>query len=207
MDDALKDLKIPIAGINRIRFNLDGAGVRTLVVTQGCPLRCVRCINAFTQDPKGKARFVTPQQLYNEIEVDKMYFIATGGGVTIGGGEPLLHAEGITKFCRIVDGQFKVGIETSLNAPRTNLEKLVGLIDFYLVDIKTMNPEIYRRYTGGNLKKAAENLSYLLEKTDPGQITVRLPVIPDYVDEEEREYSRLLLENMGVRKFDLFEYV
>ncbi len=199
--------KIPIAAIDRLRFNLDGNGIRTLIATQGCPLRCKMCINPQTQEAKGKARLLSPQELYDEIEIDRLYFAASGGGLTIGGGEPLLHSEGVAEFAAMVHGEIELGMETSLNVPRKNVEDVAGLFDFYYVDIKSMDPEIYRRYTGGQLNRALENLKWLLDREGSEKVTVRIPIIKDYADDVSQEQSRKAVEALGVKKVDLFTYI
>ena len=199
--------KIPIAAIDRLRFNLDGNGIRTLVATQGCPLRCKMCINPHTQDAAGKSRLLSPQELYDEIAIDRLYFAASGGGLTIGGGEPLLHSKGVAEFAGMVHGEIELGIETSLNVPLKNVEDVAGLFDFYYVDIKSMDPEIYRKYTGGQLNRALENLKWLLEAEGPEKITVRIPIIKDDADAHSQEESRKAVEALGVKKDDLFTYI
>ena len=81
----------PLLALSRLRMQTDGVGVTTLVAGAGCPLRCKWCINKKLL-AMGKPERVTPRQLYEKVRCDDLYFRATGGGVTFGGGEPLLHA-------------------------------------------------------------------------------------------------------------------
>ena len=83
----------PTAAISRLRMATDGEGITTLVCAWGCPLRCKYCLNKFTWDENTKVRRYTPQELYDKVRLDSLYFEATGGGVTFGGGEPLLYAD------------------------------------------------------------------------------------------------------------------
>ena len=70
---------------------IDGAGVSTLIAGAGCPLHCRWCINReLLQSAPNKP--VTAQELLERVKIDDLSFRATGGGVTFGGGEPLLHA-------------------------------------------------------------------------------------------------------------------
>ena len=75
------------------------------------------------------------------------------------------------------------------------------------MDIKDTNPDIYKAYTGKSNDAVLENLSLLLSLVPSERITVRVPLIKDYNTESDREKSIALLKNMGVTKFDLFEYV
>ena len=83
---------VRIIGISRHRLTTDGEGVTTLVAFNGCPLRCKYCINKISWDPE-KGRTYTPERLFEEVKVDQLYFLATRGGITFGGGEPMLQGE------------------------------------------------------------------------------------------------------------------
>ena len=89
------NVTMPVLSINRHRLTTDGVGVTTLVAAYGCPLSCKYCINERILNPDSLKSCVhmTPQQLYDRLKIDDLYFIATGGGVTFGGGESLLHAD------------------------------------------------------------------------------------------------------------------
>ena len=88
----------PIIACSRLRMQTDGKGITTLVCFHGCPLRCKWCINPFSFAPDTKQTQLTPQQLYAKVKLDELYFLATGGGVTFGGGEPLLYAPYLKEF-------------------------------------------------------------------------------------------------------------
>ena len=89
-------------------------------------------------------------QLYEEVRKDELYFLASCGGVTFGGGEPLLQSEFIRQFRQLCGPEWRITVETSLNVPQQNVEELISIIDNYIVDIKDMNNNIYQRYTGKN---------------------------------------------------------
>ena len=74
-----------IIGIERHRITTDGNGITTLVAFHGCPLRCKYCLNPQCLNEKLICRSTTPQELLEEVRVDNLYFLATGGGVTFGG--------------------------------------------------------------------------------------------------------------------------
>ena len=71
---------------------VDGPGIRFVLFTQGCSLRCKYCQNRDTWEQKG-GTLVTVKQVLEKIEKYKNYIIPSGGGVTISGGEPLLHQD------------------------------------------------------------------------------------------------------------------
>lgn len=196
----------PIVTCARLRMQTDGKGVTTLVCFHGCPLRCRYCINPFSFVEDTKRESLTPKQLYDRVKIDALYFLATGGGVTFGGGEPLLYGRFLQEFREICGQDWHLCAETSLNVPREQVELTAECIDHFYVDCKDTNPDIYRRYTGRNNEKMLENLRFLLSLVGPERITVRLPLIPEYNTEEDRQHSRDALQKMGIQKFDLFTY-
>lgn len=70
-----------------------------------------------------------------------------------------------------------------------------------------MNPDIYRRYTSIDNHRVLENLQWLANHVDLEKVTIRLPHIPGYNTQEDRNKSQKQLEAMGFKDFDCFEYV
>lgn len=195
-----------IVGIARHRLLTDGEGVSTLVAFHGCPLRCRYCLNPHTLEKPSLWRRYRCQDLYEEVKIDELYFLATGGGVTFGGGEPALFPEFIRHFRQICGQQWLLSLETSLNVPTDKLERLLSVTDRFIVDIKDMNPRIYRQYTGQDNNPVIENLRFLLANGREKDTTIRLPLIPGYNTEADRNASRTALETEGFSNFDCFTY-
>ncbi len=202
-----EELSAPFIGIVRHRLATDGKGVTTLVAFHGCPLRCKYCLNPQCLDPNKVWRAITPAELLNELLIDNLYFLATGGGVTFGGGEPLLRSEFIDTFCGLMPAQWKVNIETSLNVERHNLERVAPHINEFFIDIKDTNPAIYKEYTTRDNALVLDNLRWLLEHDGMAErIIVRLPHIPNHNTQADVDRSRAILQEMGVKNFDEFDY-
>ena len=183
----------------------DGTGVTALVTAQGCPLDCRYCINQPSKS-FGCEKNLTPAELYDRVKKDGLYYSATGGGVTFGGGEPLLHADFIAEFRGIIPTEWHIYAETSLYVPEDSVKTAAAAIDHFFVDIKDTDPSVYRAYTGGDVNKALDNLKLLLSLAGAGRITVRLPLIPDFNTEDGRKRSAAYLESVGVTDLDLFDY-
>ena len=196
----------PVAAISRLRMQTDGEGLTTLVCFQGCPLRCKWCINPFTLDPDAAKMHLTPQALYEKVRIDALYFLATGGGVTFGGGEPLLRSGFLEEFRRLCGQDWHLCAETSLAVPWENVRQAAACIDMFYVDVKDTDPDIYRRYTGRDNALVLRNLKELLQIVGSERITVRLPLIPQYNTAQDRQKSRELLQQMGISRFDMFVY-
>ena len=90
----------PLIGIIRHRLQTVGAGVTTLVGFHECPLSCSYCLNPQCNIENGFSRWITPESLFEELLKDDLYFRTTGGGITFGGGEPLLRDSFIKKFAK-----------------------------------------------------------------------------------------------------------
>ena len=201
------EITAPFIAINRHRLTTDGEGVTTLVGFHGCPLHCEYCLNAQCLQADGVWCRLTPGELYSEVEIDDLYFVATGGGICFGGGEPLLRSEFIKAFAEIMNPEWKLTIETSLNVPLENVKAIASLVQMWYVDIKDMNPNIYKAYGCKENKQVVSNLQWLAANGYADKVIIRLPLIPEYNTDEDRQRSQQQLEEMGFTNFDKFNYI
>ena len=192
--------------ISRLRIGIDGKGVTTLVSSVGCPLHCQYCINKKIL-AANKFENITAKELVERVRCDHLYYCATGGGVTFGGGESLLQASFFSYFREACPKEWRLCAETSLAVPQDAVALAEKSIDEFIVDCKDMDPEIYHAYTGGDESLMESNLRFLLEKAGTERVVVRVPLIPDYNDEEKRGKSIERLKAIGVERMDVFSYV
>ena len=200
-------VEVPIIGIARHRLATDGKGVTTLVAFHGCTLRCNYCLNPQSITPDTVCRHYTPQELYETVCIDQLYFLATGGGVTYGGGEPCLRSEFIAQFRALCGPQWQLTIETCLNVPRHHLEQLLPIIDSYIVDIKELNPIIYESYTTKQNQQVIDNLHWLAEQGRCEQVRIRVPHIPGFNTDADVDKSVELLHQWGFSNIEQFTYI
>lgn len=200
----------PLAFFDRLRMATDGAGVTALVGAFGCPLECRMCINPQTwherEDGKPSFERVTPEALYERVKIDNLYYLATGGGITFGGGEPLLHAEFIAAFRALCPKEWRIYAESCLHIPQALIPTAASVVDWFFIDIKDMDPAVYKAYTGRDNALVKENLSLLLRLVGPDRITVRVPHIPGFNTDAHVEASVAELTAMGVTHLDVFTY-
>ena len=196
----------PFIGVNRHRIGVDGEGVTTLAAFHGCPLRCRYCLNPSCLDADARVRQFTPESLYQELLIDNLYFIATGGGVCFGGGEPLLRPKFIRQFHALCADRWKITLETSLNVPLKSLQTVAPLVNDFIIDIKDANDEIYTAYTGKSNAQVWENLKWLSENYDREHVILRAPLIPGFNTKKDVERSVERLQELGFEKFDRFTY-
>lgn len=195
-----------IIGIARHRLSTDGDGVTTLVAFHGCPLRCRYCLNPQSLRDGSRFKEYSPESLYREVRIDELYFLATNGGVTFGGGEPCLQPGFIRRFRKLCGDGWQINLETSLNVPTDNIASLLPVVNTLIIDIKDLNPETYCNYTGQDNSRVLDNLRLIADGDRQSDCIIRIPLIPDFNTETDRDASRAALEQLGFTRFDLFTY-
>ena len=188
-------------------MNTDGHGITTLVAFHGCPLNCRYCLNPQCLNPTFRKTQMTPNEVMTILKKDELYFLATKGGVTFGGGEPLLNADFIKEVLCLGANKWHTTIETSLNVPLSKIEVVLPYIDEYIVDIKDINPAIYEEYTGKSNDAVIRNLKWLVEHGKKDKIISRIPLIPRFNSCKNQEESIEYLKQIGISRFDIFDYV
>lgn len=204
-----KTPSLPVFAIKRHRMTTDGTGVSTLVGAYGCPLQCRYCLNPHAWNPETLKKCIrmSPEALYEKVKIDALYFLATGGGVTFGGGESLLHADFIRQFREVCGREWTLTVETSLNVPSLQLEKTLGAVNDYIVDIKDLEPSVYEAYTGMPIDNVLQNLKLLSKEVPSKHIFIRVPQIPQYNTKTHIQHSVEQLKNMGFENIEVFPYI
>lgn len=186
---------------------VDGPGIRFVVFMQGCHLRCKYCHNRDTWDSCG-GKIIGLDELVTKILNYKNYFIASGGGVTISGGEPLLQLPFLLNLFKCLKKEnIHTAIDTSgIFSITKQLEELISLTDLFLLDIKHIDDEKCKELVGFSNKKELEFANYLSNIGKP--MWIRQVLIPGITDDEE---DLLALKNFvstlkTVEKFELLPY-
>ena len=118
-----------------------------------------------------------------EILADLPYYRRSGGGVTLSGGEVLAQADfaaELLKACK--EAGLHTAIESSANAPYSDIEKLLPYLDLYLMDVKHMDSNKHKEYTGAPNERILENARLIAESGV--ELIIRTPVIPTFNDSE-----------------------
>ena len=161
---------------------LDGPGVRFVVFTQGCHLRCKCCHNPDTWNMTEGKDF-SPEELASRAERYKEYF-GNDGGITVSGGEPLLQAREVAELFRLCKSKaINTCLDTSGSVLNEDVKKLLEVTDRVLLDIKYTNDDDYCENVGCSLKPVLEFLDYLDKMSIP--TTLRQVIIPTLNDTEE----------------------
>lgn len=160
---------------------VDGPGIRFVIFTQGCPLRCLYCHNPDCRSFTG-GKQVTVDELIEDIQKYKSYMRFSGGGVTVSGGEPLMQPEFVAEIFKNCQ---KLGIHTALDTSGyVDLEAVKSVLkytDLVLLDLKSFNPETYIKVTHVSLEPTLKFAQYLSEIKKPTWI--RFVLVPDLSDD------------------------
>lgn len=160
---------------------------------------CKSCGNCAEACPTGalslSAKEMTLEEVLSHVKKDLPYYKATGGGITLSGGECLLAPD----FCAELLAECKslgIGtlVESAFCVPRENIERVLPHCDLFYGDLKMADSEKHRAYTGQPNGLILENLS-ALARSAPKRLTVRTPLIPGVNDsgEDIRLLGRTLL--------------
>lgn len=126
--------------------------------------------------------------------------------MTFGGGEPLLYPEFIRDFHKVYP-IWNIVVQTSLNVDNLSVKMLTETVDEWIIDIKDVNPAVYRAYTGKDNRQVFENLIFLLKYVPNEKIICRVPHITNYNTESDVRYSIQKLKESGVQRIDEFQYI
>lgn len=194
------------ASINSIESfgAVDGPGIRTVIFFNGCNLRCKFCHNP--EMWKRLEENYTVDELFNKIIRNKPYF-NNGGGVTLSGGEPLLHSEFLIPFCKKLKSEnIHIALDTA-GYGLGNYEELLDLIDLIIYDIKDITEERYKDLTGGNINKTKEFLK-VCNKLNK-KFWVRQVVVPNLHDNLEylTNLDKYIKDNINTNNIERIEFL
>ena len=159
----------------------DGPGLRYVVFLQGCPFRCLYCANPDTIDAVGESKPTEPEYILEQAISMKPFF-GKRGGITFSGGEPTGQPEFLLEVLDRTAAMHRA-IETSAYCSSKVFSAVLERVDYVMMDLKLMDPERHRHYTGVPNEPILENLERLKKSGKPFRI--RIPVIPGVNDSDE----------------------
>jgi len=162
---------------------VDGPGTRLTVFLAGCPLQCLYCHNPDTMQMR-RGTDVTADEILARVARYRTVFTATGGGLTVSGGEPLMQPAFLARLLR---GAKAMGVHTTVDTSgflgSQCTDAMLADIDLVLLDIKSGLPETYRRATGRALQPT---LDFGARLRQAGTRTwVRFVLVPGLTDAAE----------------------
>jgi pyruvate formate lyase activating enzyme len=124
----------------------------------------------------------TTSELADILLRDKDFLEMSQGGITLSGGEPLAQPDFVYELLGELKG-LHTAIETSGCCSREDFRRIISRVDYIMMDIKMVDPELHKKYTGADNKGILENLEYLKSGGKP--FVIRIPMIPGVNDTDE----------------------
>ncbi len=186
---------------------VDGPGIRFVVFTQGCPMRCLYCHNPDTWNTT-KNKFLSANDILKQYDSVKEF---CKGGITVTGGEPLMQINFVTElFSKAKEKSIHTALDTSgilFNPDNTEkFDKLLQYTDLVLLDIKHIREEEHIKLTGHSNKNILAFAKYLSENNKP--MWVRHVVIPTINDNPEflKELGIFMRGLKNIKALDVLPY-
>lgn len=145
---------------------------------------CGECVNVC---PTGaltiKGKKMTVEQVIKELKKDAIFYRRSGGGITLSGGEPLVQSAFVKELLKACKAQgWHTAIETTAYANTEVIESVFPYIDLTLMDIKSTNSLLHKKYTGVSNEIIIDNAKLVSKIT---KMVVRVPLIPGFNSSEE----------------------
>ena len=194
----------------------DGPGIRTTVFLKGCPLRCSWCHNPEGRSPRPQimrspagsrlaGREYTPAELAQLLNRQAALLKAGEGGVTFSGGELLMQARFVAAVIDLLDG-LHVLLDTSGYGSEQDFRLVLERADMVYFDLKLMNSETHREYTGVDNDLILHNLQILSASGVP--YVIRVPLVPGVTDTDKNltAIAATVRDLPGLVRVDLLPY-
>lgn len=218
MENAFNKVRGRIFDIQRYSIH-DGPGIRTIVFLKGCFLRCRWCCNPESQEydiqsltMNGKTKTVgedtTVEAVMGEVLKDLPYYRRSGGGLTLSGGECLFQPDFAAALLEAAHyWQLNTAIESTAFVPYESIRKLMPHLDLFLMDIKHMDSDKHKAFTGVENGRILENARRVAVSRDC-ELIIRVPVVPGFNDtpKEICDIARFAASLPGVRRLHLLPY-
>lgn len=174
--------------------------------------KCTKCFKCTEICPSGALRiagkFITAQEMYEEIMKDEIFYRYSGGGVTFSGGEPTFYMEFLSEICKkLKEAKIHTNIETNGMFSWEKFEKLLlPYLDLIFFDIKFIDKNLHKKYTGSENGIILKNFINLSSKNNIS-VLPRIPLIPEITAEEKnlKEIAKFLKEN-NIKKLQILPY-
>ena len=187
------------------RGTVDGPGIRFVIFTQGCPMRCKYCHNPDTWDLKQNNKLSVDEILdqYNSVKE------FCTGGITVTGGEPLVQTDFVTElFKKASSENIHTALDTSgiLFTPDIKINELLKYTNLVLLDIKHIDDIEHQKLTGHSNKNILAFAKYLSDINKP--VWIRHVVVPQitYIEKYLKELGQFLGTLDNIKALDILPY-
>ncbi len=170
---------------------------------------CGRCAKVCYEDAlKAVGHDMSVDEVIAEVEKDRPFYRRSGGGVTIGGGEPLLQYRFAAALLEAAHGAYlHTALETCGHAPWEHFAPVLEHVDLLHIDLKHMDPVRHRELTGQSNELIIANVKKIPSVKPPESVIVRCPVVPGCNDSMEniRDMAKFVV-SLGFKQIELIPY-
>lgn len=188
---------------------VDGPGVRLVIFTQGCNFRCKYCHNPESWSNKNiDAKAMSTKDIVDLYERNKPFY--ENGGITLSGGEPMLHPEFILELASMCKAKnIHLAIDTSAStfiSNKKDYEQIIDLVDLWIVDVKATNLKDHQFITGCKDLNGIEFIKYLESKHKP--YWLRQVILKGFNDSKNKldELINFIKQLKYIKKWELLSY-
>jgi len=168
--------------------------------------QCLICVSACVyQSLNCCGQYMTEEQIIREVLKDSLFYKNSGGGVTISGGEPLIQLKFLTKLLQgLKEKETHVALDTSGYVHEKAFEDIFPLVDLVLFDIKHLDDEKHRRFTGVSNRGILSNARIVARKV---RTWFRIPLIENFNDDFDHIVRIAeIAKEIGIEKISILPY-
>lgn len=148
---------------------------------------------------------VSVDELLPKLFEDKVFYDSSRGGVTLSGGEPLLQIDFVEKLlCRLKEEGVSTAVDTCGDVDKSAFERVLPYTDMFLFDLKAVDSNVHEYCTGRGNARILDNLAFLVNSG--AKIEIRIPLVPEYNDEQIPKMKALLKEIGNIEKIKVLPY-
>jgi len=169
--------------------------------------RCFKCVEVCPVEARKRtAKFLTAEEVVEEVAKDRAFYRRSNGGVTLSGGEPLMQPDFTSEILRLChERNIHTAIETAGFGAQDDFMKVLRYTDFIFFDIKHMDSKKHKAAVGVGNEKILENLKRVPKNKT---LVVRIPIVPGVNDSEKNilDTARCVSKLKKVKKIELLPY-
>lgn len=165
-------------------------------------LKCDNCTKCYQECPADAMKLwgqeMTVDEAMTIILKDKSYYLENNGGVTISGGEALLHPKFVKElFVECQKHHIHTCVETALHVNPKVINDVVAVSDLIITDIKHIDSEIHKQHVGVGNERLLTNMQLVAKLGKP--MIIRIPIIPGFNDDEQviEQIGDFVIDNLG----------
>jgi pyruvate formate lyase activating enzyme len=169
---------------------------------------CGKCVKVCSSEAiVTVGRKMNAQEVMQEVEKDMIFHDDSGGGVTFSGGEPLLQSDFLSALLiQAKEKKIHITVDTCGYASSATLDKISDKVDLFLYDVKMIDDQKHKKFTGKSNKLVLRNLKTLAQKGK--KVIVRIPLIPGVNDDEEniQKTAKFIQSLKNIKHISLLPY-